>query len=215
MMRSAAAVLLLAFATSACTTANLFGPATEASAPEASAGWTERIGGFFFGGGSSRPQQQTGDPPPPDDILCPPVTVRQGAATLAVYGPGEETPLNLRFQGTIGQMARDCRLVGKTMQMRVGVEGRVILGPAGGPAKLELPLRFAVVRDGPKPQTILTTTYRVPVAIGPGTPHVPFVQIDDTVTFPLPSARELDAYVVYVGFDPEILKRPQPRRPRA
>jgi len=123
--------------------------------------------------------------------------------------------MTLRYQGTIGRTARECRVVGKTLQMKIGVEGRIILGPAGGPGKVDVPLRFAVVREGPRPVTILTKDYRIPVTVEPGATNVPFVQIDDALTIPLPSAAELSAYVVYVGYDPEVLKKPKPRRRRA
>jgi hypothetical protein len=43
---------------------------------------------------------------------------------------------------------------------------------------------------------------------------VPFLQIDDNLTFPMPSLAELEAYVVYVGYDSEALKKPAPRPSR-
>jgi len=123
--------------------------------------------------------------------------------------------MTLRYQGTIGRTARECRIAAGTVHMRIGVEGRIILGPAGGPGQMDVPLRFAVVREGPKPVTIVTKDYRVPVTIEAGANNVPFVHIDEELTFPLPSVDELSNYVVYVGYDPEALKKPQPRRRRA
>jgi len=124
----------------------------------------------------------------------------------------DQTAMTLRYQGTIGRTARECRVVGKTLQMKIGVEGRIILGPAGGAGKVDVPLRFAVVREGPQPVTILTKDYRLSVTVEAGATNVPFVQIDDALTIPLPSAAELSAYVVYVGYDPEVLKKPRRRR---
>ena len=40
------------------------------------------------------------------------------------------------------------------MTMKVGIEGRVITGPAGGPGTVDVPLRIAVVQDGLNPKTI-------------------------------------------------------------
>ena len=40
------------------------------------------------------------------------------------------------------------------MTMKVGVEGRVLLGPAGGPGQVDIPLRMAVVQEGPAPKTV-------------------------------------------------------------
>ena len=81
--------------------------------------------------------------------------------------------MNLRYQVGIGQTARECKLNGTTLTMRVGVQGRVILGPAGGRAD-RLPLRLAVVHEGPQPKTIFTKLNRVPVTIPPGDGNVQF-----------------------------------------
>jgi hypothetical protein len=214
-MRIVAGVLLLSVLIAGCTSSGLFEASNPASGAQNSADWTDQIASFFATGGSRRPQQQAGEPPPPDDIDCPSVTVREGASTLAIHAAGEPSAMTLRYQGTIGRTARECKVVARTLQMKVGVEGRIIVGPVGGPGKLDVPLRLAVVREGPKPVTILTKTYRVPVEIGAGASNIPFVQIDDTLSFPLPPVAELDAYVVYVGYDPEALKKPEPRRRRA
>jgi hypothetical protein len=212
-MRSAAGIVLFSLLAAGCSTGSL----NQSSGSSPSAGSApdlgDRISNFFGTGGSNRPQQLAGEPPPPEDIDCPPVTVRQGASTLALHAGREESAMTLRYQGTIGRTARECRVVGKTVQMKIGVEGRIILGPVGGPGKVDVPLRFAVVREGPQPVTVLTKDYRVPVTIEPGQTNVPFVQIDQDMIIPLPSAAELSHYVVYVGYDPDVLKRPQ-RRPR-
>ena len=117
----------------------------------------------------------------------------------------------LRFQATIAQMGRECQLIGTTLKMRVGVEGRLILGPAGGSGQVEVPLRFAVVQEGPEPKTITTKLQWVTVTIPPDQPNVSFTQIENELTFPMPlHPSELDAYVVYVGFDSGAVKSPRP-----
>ena len=211
-MRTVAGIVLLSLLAGGCSTAGLFDTSSSAPGAQSAPDLGDRIAGFFSTGGSSRPQQPEGAPPPPEELDCPSVAVRHGASTLAVHASREPSAMTLRYQGTIGRTARECRVVARTVEMKVGVEGRIILGPAGGPGKIDVPLRFAIVREGPQPQTILTKTYRVPVTIEAGAAHAPFVQIDDALTFPLPSAAELDAYVVYVGYDPEALKKPEPRR---
>jgi hypothetical protein len=39
------------------------------------------------------------------------------------------------------------------------------------------------------------------VALAPGTPNVLFTDIEEDLSFPIPSTVDLDAYVVYIGFD--------------
>lgn len=121
--------------------------------------------------------------------------------------------MNLRYQVGIGQTARECKLNGQTLTMRVGVQGRVILGPAGGPGPIEVPMRLAVVHEGPDPKTVVTKLNRVPVTIPSGDGNVPFTMIEEDLTFPMPRAGVIDEYIVYVGFDPLGAREPVKRRP--
>jgi hypothetical protein len=95
--------------------------------------------------------------------------------------------------------------------MKVGVQGRILLGPAGGPGKLDVPMRYAVVKEGPEPKTILSKYYKFSVAIPDGQTQVPFTHIDEDISYPMPPGSDIDSYVVYVGFDP-IGEKPQPAK---
>src|SRR5580704_599144 len=122
-------------------------------APAASPGLTDRLTGFF--GGTPAKNATVGVGGPSSDIDCPLVEVRKGASTLAVNAnESDPSAIALRYQVTIGRTARECAVVGTDMRIKVGVQGRVILGPAGGPGNIEVPLRYAVVEDGPVPRTI-------------------------------------------------------------
>ena len=148
----------------------------------------------------------------PDDLSCPEVTVRAGAGTLLLGSKasvGEVNAMDLRYQGTLVRFARECKTAAGVMTMKVGIEGRVITGPAGGPGLVEVPLRLAVVQEGPNPKTVVSKLARVSVDVNTST--VDFTHIDPEVAFPLPRPLgALDQYVVYVGFDPTALK---PQRP--
>jgi hypothetical protein len=215
-MRSVAGVVLLSLLAAGCGGGSLFGTSSPTSSAGGSPDFTDRVADFFAVGAGTKPRQVPGQPPPPEEVECPLVTVREGAATLAIHTPSrEQSAMTLRYQGTIGRTARECRIVARTLQTKVGIEGHIILGPAGGPGKLDVPLRLAVVREGPQSVTILTKSYRIPVTIEPGAGNVPFVQIDDALEVPLPAnLSELELYVIYVGFDP-LSKQREPRRRRA
>ena len=62
--------------------------------------------------------------------------------------------MNLKYQVTIGTTARECRMgPNNTVLLKVGMQGRVILGPEGGsPGTVDVPLRFAVVREDDRHQ---------------------------------------------------------------
>jgi hypothetical protein len=160
----------------------------------------------LFSSGSANASPNPGGPN--KDIDCPPVDIRQGASTFSVNAPGPDTSaLSLRYQGVFGQTARECAALGATMTIKLGVQGRVILGPAGGPGQIEVPMRFALVREGPEPKTIWTKFYKIPVTLEPGQNNVPFTYVEEDMTFPTPKPDDLDAYVIYVGFDPMGLGR--------
>ena len=140
------------------------------------------------------------------DVECPSVSVRTGAATLMIGskpGEGEPSALDLRYQATIIRTARECQVNSGIMTMKVGIEGRVITGPAGGPGTIDVPLRIAVVQEGVNPKTIVSKFASVQVTVASAVDRVPFAHVDPEISFPMPQPlADIDAYVVYVGFDP-------------
>ena len=152
--------------------------------------------------------------PSAEDLECPSVEVRTGAATLMVGSkPGvEPSALEVRYQGTINRTARECQVNAGVMTMKVGVEGRIITGPAGTAGTVDVPLRIAVVQEGPSPRTITSKLARVPVTVNDAVDRVVFTHVETDVTFPLPQPLGLiDSYIVYVGFDP-VSAPPERRR---
>jgi hypothetical protein len=169
------------------------------SAPASAQGISDKLNDWFFG----KPAPEQRPPGEAEELECPGVEVRQGASTLAINAPtGEATPMNARYQVSIGQLARECKALGGTMTMRIGVQGRILLGPAGGPGQVDIPLRIAIVQEGPEPKPILSKFTRLSISVQPGQTAVPFTHIEQDVTFPMPRPAVLEAYVVYVGFDP-------------
>jgi len=160
-----------------------------------------------------------GAPENPTDIECPGVIIRSGAATMTIgSNPKEETPspLDVRYQGSIVRTARECHVANGVMNMKVGVEGRIITGPAGGPGTVDVPLRIAVVQDGLNPKTIVSNFGKQTVTFDTAVDRASFTHIDDTISFPLPQPLGLiDSYVVYVGFDPLGAKPPEKKKPAA
>ena len=140
------------------------------------------------------------------DIECPGIEVRTGAATLMIGskpGQGEPSALDLRYQATIVRTARECHVNSGMMTMKIGIEGRVITGPAGGPGTIDVPIRIAVVQEGVNPKTVFSKFGSEQVTVAGAVDRVPFVHIDSDIVFPLPQPLAvIDAYVVYVGFDP-------------
>jgi hypothetical protein len=143
------------------------------------------------------------------DLSCPPVSIRAGASTYAVAAPGKQAVGNdLRFQATITRTARDCTLTGGEIVARIGIQGRVIAGPAGTPGTIEIPLRVAVVQGGVQERTIATKVYRTSVSMA-DIGNTPFSLVAEDLVYPVPPGATGDSYIFYIGFDPQALK-PEP-----
>ena len=168
----------------------------------------------LFGGKSEEPPPAEGAPPAvtdnPNDLTCPPVSIRAGASTYAVAAPGKQPIGNdLRFQATITRTARECSINGGEITARVGIQGRVIAGPAGAPSSVEIPLRVAVVQGGVQEKTIATKAYHTTVTMTEDS-SVPFALVAEDLVYPAPSGAVGDSYIFYIGFDPQALK-PEPK----
>jgi len=144
------------------------------------------------------------------DLTCPPVSIRAGASTYAVAAPGKQPVGNdLRVQATITRTARDCTKNGDQITARIGIQGRVIAGPAGAPSTVEIPLRVAVVQGGVQEKTIATKVYRTTVSMSEDG-SVPFALVAEDMVYPVPLGAAGDSYIFYIGFDPQALK-PEPK----
>lgn len=152
--------------------------------------------------------------PAPEEIDCPRVDIRQGAATLSIMDPKASSPaLGLRYQGTMTRTARECQVRDKMVNIRIGLQGRIIVGPAGGPGQVTVPLRYALVKEGIEPKAIYTKLYKIPVTIPEGQSNVVFSHVEEDMTVPMPSATEFDDYVIYVGYDPQgAIDEPRPKK---
>jgi hypothetical protein len=183
-----------------------------AATPASSQSFTDKLKGLFGGGSSEQkpapaaPSEATGEA----DLTCPPITVRAGASTFKVGAPGKEAVGNdLRYQATISKTARECTINGGEITAKIGIQGRVIAGPAGAPPSVQVPLRVAVVQAGVGEKVIATKAYQTTVAMSEDT-SVPFVLVAEDLVYPAPAGAVADSYVFYVGFDPQALK-PEPK----
>ena len=208
------AAFLIGVALTSCSS-NLSGPASPSSgASSGTSSFRERMNKLFFGSPAEEAQAAVASNTADPNQDCPIVDIRSGASTLQLNGPGEATPNTLRYQATIARLARECAVRGPMMTVKVGVQGRVVVGPAGGPGQVDVPLRYALIQEGPEPKTILTKLYRFAVTIPEGQENVPFLHIEEDLTFAVPGRAALDNYVVYVGFDAAAVKEQVPKKTR-
>lgn len=163
-----------------------------------------------------RKSQAVGELPPAADgteLDCPVVKIRAGASTYAVAPPGKQPVASeLRYQATITRTARDCTRSSGQIIARIGIQGRVIAGPAGAPATVEIPLRVAVVQAGVNEKVISTKVYRTTVAMSEDA-SVPFSLVGEDLAYTMPPGLTSENFVLYIGFDPQAVT-PEPKPPR-
>jgi hypothetical protein len=189
---------------------------SSSASSSSSSSFSQRFNNFVLGAPATTVAEGGGATPP--DIDCPTVQIRQGASTFSQSAQDSGTnALSLRYQANFVKTARECVLRGGNVTMKVGVQGRVILGPVGIPGPVTLPVRLAVVKEGLEPRTVWTKFYSVPVTLPAGQPNVLFTQVEEDLTIPMPPGQEFDQYVIYVGFDPQgaAAEPKKPTRPSA
>lgn len=184
--------------------------AAGAAPPAAAQSLTDRFKSLFGGGSDDKGQQNlpAGGPPvdPTDGLTCPPVNIRAGASTYAVAAPGKQAVGNdVRFQASITKTARECNLNGAEIVAKIGIQGRVVAGPAGAPVTVDIPMRIAVVQGGIGEKVVATKAYRTTVQMT-GEGSVPFTIVAEDMVYPVPApGTNADNYVFYIGFDPQAL----------
>ena len=171
---------------------------------------TERFDQLF--GGRGKVSETTAEGA---EVDCPLVKVRAGASTYGVAPPGKQPVASeLNFQATITRTAREChRVASGQITARIGIQGRVIAGPAGAPETVEVPVRVAIVQTGVQERVITTKVYRTTVAMTEGGGS--FSVVGEDLVYNQPGSLTSDNFLFYVGFDPQAVTPPtQPRRKR-
>lgn len=199
------------------TTASPPTTATTAPPPSSPPSFKDKIASFFSGASAKAPQPVANAPRSQPDVDCPLIDIREGASTLIIPPPnGQNNAMALKYQGTFVRAARECAIVNGQMSMKIGVQGRIIVGPAGGPGQVDVPLRIAIVDNSAAgTKTITTKLIRIPVAVASADQGGAFTHIEDAMTFPLPTEGSLDDYIVYIGFDPIGAEAQDKARPAA
>jgi hypothetical protein len=127
---------------------------------------------------------------------CPPIKVRPGGEALFFYGKGKVgDPHALNYQAVMDKQSRNCIASNGLITVKMGVVGRVLLGPSGSQSKVDVPIRFAVERDG---ATLYSEKYEIPTQIDASTQSGEFVKVVENVAIPYTGGENI---TIWVGFD--------------
>jgi hypothetical protein len=129
-----------------------------------------------------------------EDAPCPSVDIIAGGAAIRNYTGGQQSNANLRSQISIATVARDCIVASDgDYRIQLGVEGRVLLGPRGGPGRYEAPVRIRIRTSS---ETFVDRVVRVPVTVESGMTQASFIVSEDDLRVPSRAGRN---YLIEVG----------------
>ena len=127
---------------------------------------------------------------------CPPIKVRLGGEALFFYGKGKVgNAKDLNYQAVIEKQSRNCVVSNGLITVKMGIVGRLLLGPAGNQTNVNVPVRFAVERDE---VPLFSERYEIPVTITPPNQSEEFVKVVENVAIPYTGGEQI---VIWVGFD--------------
>jgi hypothetical protein len=128
--------------------------------------------------------------------FCPTVTIREGTSVLANYGKStDKTPENLIYQASISDQTRSCQPSDGTLTMNVAVAGKIVPGAKFSPGTITLPIRVAVIQGT---DVLYSKLIKQAISATDSSAATPFVFNDPNVTFPKPTAQNIQ---VFIGFD--------------
>lgn len=133
-------------------------------------------------------------------LQCPQIEVLDGTASIRSYIGTDQGNGNVRYQYSMGDVARECSRSGDQVLIKVGVEGRVLLGPAGAPGSFTIPVRIAVRRENDQKASAVKL-YQVPATVAAGDTQGEFTLVSDPLTVPYIQAHADEDYTILVGFD--------------
>ena len=161
------------------------------------AGVASAAGGFKTLFGMGKPQAPPQDPSPSG---CPEITILDGTGASRIMANAAAGNEGVRYQYSIVDVGRECHLSGNQMTLKVGVAGKVLLGPAGTPGSFDVPVRIAVV-DQLDQKPSVSKLYKVAASIPAGRTGTSYTLVADQLVIPFPAGRAAKEYTIKIGID--------------
>ena len=144
-------------------------------------------------------------------IFCPEVLVLEGTEASRAYAGSPPSSANLRYQYSITETARECALNDGELALKIGVAGKVLLGPAGSPGSFTVPVRMAILRkkdSGPE----LSKLYHATVNVGQSETQAEFSIVSESLQVPFSQDHAEQDYTIRVGIDEGPAKAEKPHK---
>ncbi|MDR3461265.1 MAG: hypothetical protein P4L76_02980 [Beijerinckiaceae bacterium] len=170
-----------------------------------SPGFLDSIGKNISNGFSSMGKKMglgkpPGPPPAESPSGCPAIVVLDGTGAQRIMVNAEAGNQGLRYQYSIAEVARECHIDNNQMTIKVGVTGRVLLGPSGAPGGFKVPIRIAIV-DEHDQKPALSKLYQIDASIPAGQTATPYALVADSLVIPFGAGKTASDYSIKVGID--------------
>ncbi|GGK54071.1 hypothetical protein [Salinarimonas ramus] len=156
----------------------------------------------LFGGGAPEPVESAQattfeDFVGSDPVACPAPEVIQGAPAFRAYRGGRAgSNQDLRYQISIFDLARECVATPEGQnRIKLGVQGRVLIGPAGAPGSFTAPVRIRVRTTSTVYEDV---SRRVSVTVPAGQTIGDFVLVEEGLEVPLSIG---DNFIIEAGIE--------------
>jgi hypothetical protein len=179
------------------------------------------VAGCQSGTNAKKPDSGVLEPPPPPSTriteselraYCPAVTLREGTAFYTVHAkgakkkkPSDEQEVDpgappdegadVVYQASIDNVTRACNYHDGVLTMTVAVAGKIVPGPLAKVGKITMPIRVAVLQGD---NVLYSKLAQYSVDIADTSSASQFLYSDPEVTFPRPTARDIQ---VFAGYD--------------
>jgi hypothetical protein len=153
---------------------------------------------LLYGGPTVPPSQQPGFNINETERGCPTLDILENAAGYRGTGSGAQAS-QVSYQASITNTARECIFQGNQLRLRIGVEGRVLLGQVGRPGTFSVPLRIVVKR---RADVVTQRFSRLSVSVPAGDTQGEFAYVEENLVVPLSEVDPSAEFDIYVGLDP-------------
>lgn len=134
------------------------------------------------------------------ELDCPTIEVQDGTAAARYYAGGKANG-SVRYQFSLGDLARECVVENNQIIIKVGVAGRALLGPAGTPGSYSAPVRIAIRKESDgKP--VVSKLFKATANIAStDAGEQAFSLVAEGFTLPYTRRQADQDYTILVGFD--------------
>jgi len=136
-------------------------------------------------------------------IFCPQVVILEGTAASQAYAGTPPSSANLRYQYSITDTARECTVDGDQLAIKVGIAGKVLLGPAGNAGSFNVPVRMAVLNEHNN-EPITSKLYHAAVTVPAGETQADFTIVSEPLRVLFIQDHAENDYTIKVGIDEAV-----------